>query len=283
MMELLEYQFFVNALGAAFFTSITCGIIGTYIVSNRIVFLSGGITHSSFGGIGVGYYLGINPIWGAAVFSVLSALGIEFFSKKGQLRHDSVIGIWWSFGMAIGIIFIYMTPGYAPNLMTYLFGSILTVSTSDLLYMGILTLVILLFFIFFFRIILFISFDEEYARVFSMPVIGMKNILIALVALTIVVNIKVVGIILLISLLTIPQSIANQFTSVFRKMMVLSVVISLIGVISGLLVSYQIEIPSGASIIFALIVLFGLTRGSLFLRNRLPLNSRTEKNRTNTA
>ncbi|HKL37695.1 MAG TPA: metal ABC transporter permease, partial [Bacteroidales bacterium] len=192
-------------------------------------------------------------------------------------------GIWWSFGMALGIIFIYLTPGYAPNLMTYLFGSILTVSTSDLLYMGILTLVILLFFIFFFRIILFISFDEEYARVFSMPVIGMKNILIALVALTIVVNIKVVGIILLISLLTIPQSIANQFTSVFRKMMVLSVVISLIGVISGLLVSYQIEIPSGASIIFALIVLFGLTRGSLFLRNRLPLNSRTEKNRTNTA
>jgi zinc transport system permease protein len=276
MIDLLQYDFFVHALYAALFTSITCGIIGTYIVSNRIVFLSGGITHSSFGGIGLGYFLGINPLIGAAGFSVLSALGIEYFSRKGEIRHDSMIGIWWSFGMALGIIFIYLTPGYAPNLMTYLFGSILTVSTTDLFYMAILTLVILLFFIFFFRIILFISFDEEYARVFSMPVMVMKNILIALVALTIVVNIKVVGIILLISLLTIPQSIANQFTQVFRKMIVLSTLISLVGVVSGLLVSYQLEIPSGASIIFALIVLFGLTRAGILLRERVSQKNRTE-------
>src|SRR6056297_3337754 len=207
MTDLLQYDFFVNALWAALFTSITCGMIGTYIVSNRIVFLSGGITHSSFGGIGVGYYLGVNPIWGAAVFSVLSALGIELFSKKGQLRHDSVIGIWWSFGMAIGVIFIYLAPGYAPNLMTYLFGSILTVSQGDLLFMALLTGVLILFFIVFYHTILFISFDEDYARVFGLPVNAMKNMLISLVALTIVINIKVVGIILLISLLTIPQAI----------------------------------------------------------------------------
>ncbi|MBS3808214.1 MAG: metal ABC transporter permease [Bacteroidales bacterium] len=269
MIELLEYQFFVNALWAALFTSITCGIIGTYIVSNRIVFLSGGITHSSFGGIGVAYYLGINPIWGAAVFSVLSALGIEFFSKKGQLRHDSVIGIWWSFGMAIGIIFIYLTPGYAPNLMTYLFGSILTVSQGDLLFMGLLSLVIVAFFFFFYRIILYISFDESYAHVFGIPVSLMKSLLISLVALTIVVNIKVVGIILLISLLTVPQSIANQFTRVFSRMILYSVGISLVGVISGLLFSYSQDVPSGASIIFALILLFGLTKTVFYLRGKL--------------
>lgn len=273
MIELLEYQFFVNALWAALFTSITCGVIGTYIVSNRIVFLSGGITHSSFGGIGVGYYLGINPIWGAAVFSVLSALGIEFFSKKGQLRHDSVIGIWWSFGMAIGIIFIYLTPGYAPNLMTYLFGSILTVSQGDLLFMGLLTLVIVAFFFFFYRIILYVSFDESYAHVFGIPVSLMKSLLITLVALTIVVNIKVVGIILLISLLTIPQSIANQFTQVFSRMIIYSVGISLVGVITGLLFSYSQDVPSGASIIFTLILLFGLTKAVFYLRGKLrPTN-----------
>jgi len=273
-MEILQYQFFVNALWAALFTSITCGIIGTYIVSNRIVFLSGGITHSSFGGIGVGYYMGINPIVGAAVFSILSALGIELFSKQGQLRHDSVIGIWWSFGMAIGIIFIYLTPGYAPNLMTYLFGSILTVSYGDLLFMGILTLVITVFFILFYRIILYVSFDESYAHVFGMPVSLMKSLLISLVALTIVVNIKVVGIILLISLLTVPQSIANQFTQVFSRMIFYSVAISLLGVMAGLLFSYSQDVPSGASIIFVLIILFGLTKAGFYLKGKLrPMRS----------
>ena len=269
MTELLQYNFFVHAAWAALFTSITCGIIGTYIVSNRIVFLSGGITHSSFGGIGLGYFLGFNPILGAAGFSVLSALGIEFFARKGELRHDSVIGIWWSFGMALGIIFIYLSPGYAPNLMTYLFGSILTVSQGDLWYMGALTLVVVLFFILFYRVILYISFDEEYARVFGMPVNLMKNLLISLVALTIVINIKVVGIILLISLLTIPQSIANQFTRVFKKMMFISIGIAFIGVVSGLVISYNLEIPSGASIIFALIILFGLTKLGIFVSHKM--------------
>jgi len=268
MTDLLQYDFFVHAIWAALFTSITCGVIGTYIVSNRIVFLSGGITHSSFGGIGLGYFLGINPLLGAAGFSVLSALGIEYFSRKGELRHDSVIGIWWSFGMALGIIFIYITPGYAPNLMTYLFGSILTVSSVDLGYMGVLSAVVVLFFILFYRIILYISFDEAYARVFGMPVALMKNVMISLVALTIVVNIKVVGIILLISLLTIPQSIANQFTRIFSRMIIYSTAIALIGVVSGLLISYALEIPSGASIIFALVVLFVLTKAVVVARRK---------------
>lgn len=269
--DLMTYQFLTNALWASVLASITCGIIGTYIVSNRIVFLSGGITHSSFGGIGIGYYMGVNPLFGAAVFSVLSALGIEFFSRKGQIRHDSVIGIWWSFGMAIGIIFIYITPGYTPNLMTYLFGSILTVSATDLYFMAGLALIIVLFFALFYRNILYISFDEEYARTHGIPVTLMKNILISLVALVIVLNIKVVGIILLISLLTIPQSIANLFSKTFRTIMLLSMGIALLGVLSGLIFSYMMDIPSGASIIFALVLFFVIAKVIQILINRISL------------
>ncbi|HRX98217.1 MAG TPA: metal ABC transporter permease, partial [Bacteroidales bacterium] len=158
MADLLQYNFFINALLAALFTSISCGIIGTYIVSKRIVFISGGITHTSFGGVGLGYFAGINPLIGAAIFSLLSAFGIEYMSKKIAIREDSAIAIMWSFGMALGIIFIYLTPGYAPNLMSYLFGSILTVSTGEIVLTGILAIVILAFFIIFYKIILFIAF-----------------------------------------------------------------------------------------------------------------------------
>ena len=148
--ELFSYDFFVNAFLASVLAAISCGIIGTYIVSRRIVFISGGITHASFGGIGMGYYMGINPLLGAAIFSILSGMGIQLFSSKGKVREDSSIAIWWSLGMAIGIIFVYMTPGYAPNLMSYLFGSILTVSSGELWLMLALSLLIVLFFIFFF-------------------------------------------------------------------------------------------------------------------------------------
>ena len=133
MHELLAYDFFRNALLAALLAAISCGIIGTYIVSRRMVFISGGITHASFGGIGIGYYFGFNPILGAAGFAVLSALGIEYSSRRTEVREDSAIAILWALGMAIGIIFVFMTPGYAPNLMSYLFGNILTVSSIDIL------------------------------------------------------------------------------------------------------------------------------------------------------
>ena len=144
--EIFQFAFFQKSLLAALLASISCGIIGTYIVSKRIVFISGGITHASFGGIGIGYFLGINPIFGALVFGLLSALGIEFFTKKSEIRSDSAIAILWALGMALGIIFIYLTPGYAPNLMSYLFGSILTVTNLDLIFLLINTLIILLFF-----------------------------------------------------------------------------------------------------------------------------------------
>ncbi len=256
LLDLLQYRFFSNALLAAFFASIACGIIGTYIVSRRIVFISGGITHASFGGIGISYYYSFDPIAGAAVFAVLSALGIQFMKEKTQVREDSLIGILWSLGMAVGIIFVFITPGYAPDLMGYLFGSIMTVSGSDLTVMGILTFVIALFFILFYKPVLFISFDQEYAKTHRAPVKLMNFILITLVALTVVLSIKVAGVILVLSLLTIPQTTANIFSHNFRNIMLFSILVAFAGCFAGLLISFELNIPSGASIIFSLIVIF---------------------------
>jgi len=260
IITLFEYRFFTNALLAALFASITCGITGAYIVSRRIVFISGGITHASFGGIGIGYFFGFNPIVGAMIFSVLSALGIEYMSKKTNLREDSVIAILWSFGMAVGIIFIFLTPGYSANLMSFLFGNILTVTKLNLVFLLILALLITGIFLVFFKTILFIAFDEQYARAVKLPVETINYLMITLVALTIVFNIKVVGIILVISLLTIPQTIANIFTKKFEIMIWLSIIIGFLGSISGLLLSYYLNVPSGAAIIFFLVILFFISK-----------------------
>ncbi len=273
--ELFEYKFIVNSLLAGILASISCGIIGTYIVTRRMVFLSGGITHASFGGIGIGYYFGFNPVIAAAIFAVFSALGIEFLSKKTDVREDSVIGILWSLGMAIGIIFVFITPGYAPNLMTYLFGSILTVSTLDIILMTVVSVVIILIFIFFYHTILFVAYDQEFAQTHKLPVNFINNLLISLVALTIVLNIKVVGIILVISLLTIPQSIANLFTNEFKNIIFISIVIGLIGALMGLLISYQINIPSGASIIFSLVIFFILAKMVQIIKHKISLKINT--------
>lgn len=256
LFDLFQYNFFQNAVVAAILASISCGIIGSYIVARRIVFISGGITHASFGGIGLAWYLGLNPVFGAAVFGVLSALGIEWISKKTDVRQDSVIGILWALGMALGIIFIYMTPGYAPNLMSFLFGNILTVGALDLYLLLGLCLITIAIFIFLLRPILFVAFDEEFARTQKAPVQFLNYLLISLVALAIVLNIRVVGIILVISFLTIPQTIANMFTNDFKKMILGSIAFGILGSFIGLLVSYRINAPSGATIIFSFVILF---------------------------
>ena len=263
MLELLQYDFFTNALLAALLSSVSCGIIGTYIVSRRMVFIGGGITHASFGGIGIAYYLGMNPIVGAAVFAVLSALGINYFSQNGNIRQDSSIAIWWSLGMAIGIVFIAITPGYSPNLMSFLFGSILTVTFADLAYMAVLSVILVILFSFFFRVIVMIAFDEEFARARNLPVSFFNYTLMALMALVIVASIRISGVILVLSLLTLPQATANLFTKDFRSIMVASVFIGLIGMLAGLYISYYTDLPSGATIILLLTALFLV--GKLFL------------------
>lgn len=260
LIELFSYDFFLKAFLAAVFASISCGIVGSYIVSRRIVFVSGGITHASFGGIGLAFLLGFNPLLGAVIFAVLSALGIQFFTNVANVREDSSIAIWWSLGMALGIIFIFMTPGYTPNPMSYLFGNILTVTIAELVWMFLLNVVIILFFALFFRRILYIAFDEEFARAAGLPVTLFNYLIITLIALTVVLNIRVVGIILILSLLTIPQATANLFTKDFRRMLMLSSLFAFIGTISGLFFSYFLDIPSGAAIIFTLVIIFALLR-----------------------
>ena len=256
IIELFEYTFINHAILAAFFSSIICGILGTYIVSKRMVFISGGITHASFGGIGMAFYFGLPPFAGATVFALVSALGIEWFSKKGNIRNDSSIGILWSLGMAIGIIFVYITPGFTPNLMSYLFGSILTVSALELYIMFGLALVTTLFFTLFYRPILYFAFDENFAKSQKAPIAFLNYMLILLIALGIVINIKVAGIILVMSMLTIPQNTANLFSNNFKQILIFSVLISFVGTLTGLAGSFWLGIPSGASIIFTLTLFF---------------------------
>jgi zinc transport system permease protein len=267
LIELMNYNFFIRALLAVFLASISCGIAGTYIVSRRIVFISGGITHASFGGIGIGYFLGLNPVLGAMVFGVASALGLTYLSEKANIREDSAIAIFWSLGMAIGIIFIYLTPGYTPNLMSYLFGSVLAITTAELYLMAGLVILLATFFIIFYRHILSISFDEEFARAYGAPVGLIKYSLLSLVALTIVLNIRVSGVILVISLLTIPQTIANIFTKKFSRIIYIAIPAGLVGTIGGLIFSYYTNIPSGASIIFTLALMYVCVKSVSVLRN----------------
>jgi zinc transport system permease protein len=259
--SIFQYDFIIKGLLGAVFASITAGLAGTYIVSRRLVFLSGGITHASFGGIGIGYFAGINPVIGAAVFGILSALGVEYLSVRQKVREDSAIGILWAFGMAVGIIFMYITPGYSPNLMSYLFGSILTVSNADIIALGILSLVLIIYFGVFYRTILYISFDESYARTYSDYVNVIKYFTISLIALTIVLNIRMAGVILVLSLLTIPPNIAMIFTRVYFKIIIWSVVAGFIGTAIGYTISYFAGIPVGATIIFTLVILWAVARG----------------------
>jgi zinc transport system permease protein len=254
--NIFQYGFIIKGLLGAVFASITAGLAGTYIVSRRMVFLSGGITHASFGGIGIGYFAGINPVIGAAVFGILSALGVEYLSVKQKIREDSAIGILWAFGMAIGIIFIYLTPGYSPNLMSYLFGSILTVTNADIIALGIMSVILIVYFGAFYRTILYISFDESFARTYSLYVDVFKYITTALIALTIVLNIRMAGIILVLSLLTIPPNIAMIFTKVYSKIILWSILAGFIGTSTGYVISYYAGIPVGATIIFTLVIIW---------------------------
>ncbi|OFV67835.1 MAG: ABC 3 transport family [Candidatus Syntrophoarchaeum caldarius] len=256
MIEILQYEYVQNALMATLLVSIACGIVGTYVVINRIVFISGGISHTAFGGIGLGYLIGVSPIITAIPFSIIAAIGIGLISKEAEVSEDTAIGILWTMGMALGIIFIGLSPGYAPDLIGYLFGNILTVPSFDLIIMLVLDLVIILLVILFYREFLAISFDEDFAEVVGIPTRWFYLLLLSLIALSVVVLVRVVGIILVIALLTIPAAICGQFTHNIRKMMLLSVAISVILTTTGFLLSYYLDLASGATIIMVLGIAF---------------------------
>ena len=260
LFELLTFAFFRNAISAAILTSIIAGLVGSYIVAKRSVFISGGITHASFGGMGIAYYMGWPPFLGAGIFAILSALGIEWTSNKAGLREDSSIAILWSLGMAIGILFVFLTPGYTPNLMGFLFGDILTVKISDLLWLLGIAILIIALVSFFYQPVLAVAFDPEFAKVSGLPVNWIKYLSAIVVAVAIVLSIKVMGIILVLSLYTIPASAANLFAKSLKKVMLGSVIISTVGSIIGLLLAYNFDLPSGATIIFTLTMVYIIMR-----------------------
>ena len=270
MLEALQYEFMRNALLAGLLAAVACGIVGVYVVVKKIVFISGGIAHASFGGIGLGYFLGINPIIGALFFALASGLAIGGVTRKTRLPEDTAIGILWAMGMALGVIFIALTPGYAPDLMSYLFGNILTVPFSDILLMLVLDVVIIGIVVALYKEYLILSFDEEYGTAIGMPVEKLYLLMLAMISLTVVVLIRVVGMILVIALLTFPAAMARQFTYNMKMMMLLSVLFGFLFTFAGLWLSYVLRLPSGATIILlggtTLTTSFGVSR--LLLRNR---------------
>jgi len=249
MLDVLNYEFIQNAIMAGILVSFASGIIGSLIVVNRMVFLAGGIAHTSYGGIGVAVYFGLPIFLGASVFAVLAALLMAMITLHQRDKIDTFIGLIWAVGMAIGIIFVDLTPGYNVDLMSYLFGSILAVSGDDLTYMGVLLGAIFLIVTLFYREILAVSYDSEYASLRGINIKFFYTLILILSALTVVIAIKVVGLILVIALLTIPIYIAEKISNSLGMMMFLSGVLSSIFTLTGLFFSYQFDVTSGASII----------------------------------
>ena len=258
LQEVLSYEFMRNALLAGVIVSAACGVVGTLVVLNRIVFISGGIAHAAYGGVGIAYFLGLNPVWGAVGFSLLSSLAMGYVHRKEKARADTIIGVMWALGMALGIIFVSLSPGYKADLMSYLFGSILAVSAADLRLMLVIVLAVLIFVLVFYRLLLAISFDETFSTVRNVPVGFVYMAMIVLIGLTVVISMRVVGLILVIALLTIPPAIANLFVQEMRGIMFLSSALSLVFTISGLLISYTLNLPSGAVIILVASLAYGL-------------------------
>ena len=253
--NIFAYDFLTNAFVACLLSGITCGVVGSYIVARRMVFLSSGITHASFGGLGIALYLGINPLVGALSFAALSSIGIEFTSRRGGIREDSAIGIIWSVGMALGALFLSLRPGYATDLTSYLFGNILLVDSGDITWFAILTVFVVVGAIVGLRKLMYITFDEEFARSQGISVSLVAYTMSVVIALTIVMSIKVMGIILLLSLITIPVVVANTITRDYRLIAIFSSVVAVVGNILGFLLSYEFDLPTGSCIIFILVLL----------------------------
>jgi len=270
--SILEYTFFQNAMIAAILTSLLASMVGTYIVSRKIVFIGGSITHASFGGIGMAYYFGANPLIGAALFAIFSATGIEWVSRNGKVREDSAIAILWSLGMAVGIIFVFMTPGYTPDLMSFLFGNILSVSAWELYLMAILGVVVALFFIVYYRPLLHTAFDPEFASIMGTHVGFFRYAMSVIIALSIVISIRSVGIILVLSLFTLPQVTAMLFTRSFASVIPLAAFWGVLGSVLGLFTSYLLDIPSGAAIICVLTIQFLLMKLLVWVTNSVKRN-----------
>jgi zinc transport system permease protein len=260
MLEILEYDFIQNALIAGVLISIAAGVIGSLVVVNKITFIAGGIAHSSYGGIGLAIYLGLPVLFGATVFAIITAIIIAMLTLNNRNRVDAIIGMMWAFGMAIGIVFVDLTPGYNVDLMSYLFGSIIAVSSDDILYMSLLDIFIISVVVFFYKEILTVSYDSQFARLRGINVKFFYTLILILSALCVVAAIKAVGLILVIALLTIPTYLAETFANKLSSMMILSSLLATIFTVLGLGISYFYDISSGASIIIVAVVILTIVK-----------------------
>lgn len=247
--NMFSYDFMRNALFASLLVGVACGLIGTLVVLNRIVFLGGGIAHAAYGGIGLAYYFGQDPMLGAILFSILSALGMGLVHLRTKARSDTLIGVMWSIGMAIGIIFVSLTPGFKADLMSYLFGSLLAVSGSDLQVMALIAALVLVFVVLLYRSLQAISFDETFSTIRNLPVAALYLVMLVMIGLTVVVAMRIVGLIMVIAMLTIPPATANLFLKDMKGMMLLSIGLGWLFSIIGLILSFALNLQAGSIII----------------------------------
>lgn len=256
MINVLGYQFFQHAMLAAFLASIVCGLIGVIIVEKELIMMSGGIAHTSYGGIGLGYLLGFEPIIGAFLMAIAAALGIGYIERQGGTHTDVVIALFWSLGMALGILFIGMMPGYPPDIASYLFGSILSVTRTDLFLMLTLSVSILILIVVIFDYWKAYLFDGQFSRIIGVRTDLLQYLLLVMIAMSVVVLIRVVGIILILALFTAPPAIAQFYARSLRGRMILSIVIGLVLSWGGLWLSYQFNVASGALIVTLSVLLY---------------------------
>lgn len=256
MWHYIDYPFFTNALVAVVLLSVCSAVIGTYIISRRMVAIAGGITHACFGGLGLGYFLGVNPVAMAAVFAIGSSVGVEELSRRFNVREDSAIAVIWALGMALGVLFVFLTPGYVPELNAFLFGNILTVSRADLVAFGIYAVVLAAFFMWKRRTVIAVAFDRDFAAVSGLPVKLVSYVMTVLVAVCIVLTIRLVGIMLLMSMMSLPMISAEVFCHRFVPVALLSAVISLVASVAGLLLSTVVDVPCSALIVLILAAVF---------------------------
>lgn len=256
MFELLKYSFMQNALITCVIASIICGIIGTIVIEKKMMMLTGGISHTAFGGVGLGYLLGFNPMIGAAAFSVLAALGIGVAKKKDKINSDIFISLFWSLGMALGILFIGISSGVNTNISSYLFGSILTVLRVEVIYICIICFIILGLFLMFYNDLKIYMFDSEFAKTIGLKTNLLENVTLILIALSIVVLIRSVGIILLMAMLTAPAATAKLISKKLNHRIIISVILGIIYSLFGIFLSVLLDIPSGATIVILSVVIF---------------------------
>lgn len=267
-MELLEYSFFYKSALSVLLTGLITGVIGSFVVARRMVFISGGVTHSSFAGLGFGFFMGWSPLLCALVSAVLSGLGVEWLNRKGKVREDSAIAAIWSLGMALGILFTFLTPGYTPGLSAFLFGNILLVSDPELWFLGgylVVTFVVLLIW---YWPILFVSFDPEQAQIRGARITLFQDLIMIWISIGIVLSIRVMGVMMLMSMLTLPQMTVGLFVSRFKWLLIASSILSVVGVFAALILSFYWNLPTGALSVLLLSAVFLLAKGYNYFVNR---------------